>query len=1069
MAKSAPKIDRRTAADIAENVRTQLAIYLPQEFPESLPLKGFNLALVNIFARYCEIIIQRLNQVPQKNFLAFLDLLGAAPLPPQPAQVPLTFSLAAGSTVDAIVPAGTQVAAPPHPGEEDPVIFETERELVVTAVELAHIFVRDPQTDRFADLSQLTRQEAPQPLPVFEAKEGAEGTHEIAHILYIGIDTFLGYDDLQALTLNFELEPIVTNNGQPIDFRSLEWQIWDGKKNIIVVGRADARQPSIFSDSTNLSQRGALTQSGKIVFDNLPSVPQQMVANISSRWLRCYLKTQINKSATVKSGVVRASQLPTINKLSFQVTVGRSAQSISSAFSNQLLIDLSKPFYPFGEKPKFGDTFYLAGFQAFARAGANVTLHLDLLNLENLGLKLPDAITSFDIELIWEIWTDVGWHPIGKSIQNGAVADFPTSPTSFEDFTKALTETVDVVDRQVRFTLPKHPEPEPSLTIINGIESYWVRVRIAKGNYGTEGSYVKVPIDNNNPSGFKFNPPTFRPPLIGGLKVDYTLITDETATEPDQIFTYNDFNYQEIQVDQQFKPFVPIEHPLPTLHLGLKLPERRPELPNRTLSLYVKLAESFYQPEPAPGNNIAATDLIWEYWNAIDNSWQKLRLVDDTKALTRQGLLEFLPPEMFGAKTDFNLDRPDYWLRAYWNWKLPPDQLPSSPKLSRVLLNTMLATQSISIRDEILGSSDGSENQTFNTTKMPVLPAQCLDVRELDVPSAADRIKIEREEGQYAIAINRDLTGNPQEIWVRWHEVIDFYSSSSVDRHYVLNHLTGEIQFGNGISGKIPPIGTGNLRMTYYLTGGGIRGNCPARSIVQLKTTIPYVDSVTNPIAAAAGADAETIKSLIDRAPSQIRHGDRAVTLEDYADLAIKASPEVARAECFPLLNLKQNSFAVQNSIDRPPQSPGVVSVIIVPRSPDPKPLPSIELIDRVQSYLVDRSIPTATIAVVGPLYIRFDVKVEIATISLEGISGIEQNIQATLDRFLHPLTGGSDNNGWAFGRTPHLSDFYALLESIPGIDHIRSLNITPIEDFPTTQATKRFLVYSGTHTITFG
>jgi len=280
--------------------------------------------------------------------------------------------------------------------------------------------------------------------------------------------------------------------------------------------------------------------------------------------------------------------------------------------------------------------------------------------------------------------------------------------------------------------------------------------------------------------------------------------------------------------------------------------------------------------------------------------------------------------------------------------------------------------------------------------------------------------------------------------------------------------VTGEIRFGNGISGKIPPIGTGNIRMTHYRTGGGIRGNCPVGSITQLKTTIPYVDGVTNPAVAAGGADAETIENLIDRAPRQIRHGDRAVTLEDYEDLAIEASPAVARAKCFPLLNLSQNPFALQNPIDRQPQAPGVVSVIIVPRSPDPQPLPTIELIDRVQSYIAARSIATTSIAVVGPLYIRFDVKVEIATVSLEGISAIEQNIRSTLDRFLHPLTGGSDNRGWTFGRIPHDSDFYALLESIPGVDHIRALTVTPVEDFPDTEKTQRFLVYSGTHDIQF-
>lgn len=1068
MAKSAPKIDRRTAADIAEQVRTQLAKNLPQEFPESKPLKGFNLALVNIFARYCEIIIQRLNQVPQKNFLAFLDLLGAAPLPPQPARVPLTFSLAAGSTVDAIVPAGTQVAAPPPLGEEDPVIFETERELVVTAVELAHIFVRDPQTDLFADLSQLTRQDAPQALEIFKGKD------EIEHILYLGEDTLLGYDDLDDLILKFNLTNISIPAEDSLDSRSLEWEVWDGDRGIPIFPlsneNTESTQPRIKADNTeNLTTNGDCF----INFGNLPVVPQQTVANISSRWLRCRLKTRITRDP--QSNMVRESQLPTIINVTFQANLGKKSHSIAYAFTNQLPIDLSKPFYSFGEKPKFGDTLYLGSSQSFAKAGANVTLNLTLDDLEPLGLLLPNAIKPPDIkvQLTWEIWTTKGWVLLGINFKSD-----PPALTEVE--VAALKALTKVGALKIEFQLPQTPNGEPQLTVVNGIESFWVRVRISSGNYGVEGSYIEVSKDPanpdpNKPAEFKFNPPTFRPPLIEELRVAYTRTTEDG--QPQGIVTYNDFNYHSIAAGAEFKPFIPIEYPLPMLYLGFRLPENRHKFPNRTLSLHCKLAQSFYQPKPKlkPDPNIPATDLNWEYWDATDipatdlsweywdattNSWQKFRLEDATKAFTRPGLLEFLPPATFGAKTDFNLDKPDYWLRAYR--KLEPNQKPpSSPKISRVLLNTMLATQSIAIQDEILGSSDGSDNQIFKTTKMPVLPAQRLDVRELDVPSAVDRATIERAEGQEAIAISSDLAGNPQEIWVRWHEVIDFYGSSSSDRHYVLNNVTGEIRFGNGISGKIPPIGTGNIRMTHYRTGGGIRGNCPVGSITQLKTTIPYVDGVTNPVVAAGGADAETLESLIDRAPRQIRHGDRAVTSEDYEDLAIEASPAVARAKCFPLLNLAKNPFDATPSF-------GTVSILIVPRSSDPKPLPSLELIDRVQSYLAARSIPTATIAIVGPLYIRFDVKVEVATISLEGISAIEQNIKSSLDRFLHPLTGGSDNTGWAFGRTPHRSDFYALLESIPGVDHIRSLNITPIEDFPDTQATKRFLVYSGTHTITF-
>jgi hypothetical protein len=49
--------------------------------------------------------------VPEKNFLAFLNLIGTELLPPQPARAPLTFRLAENSPVDALVPAGTQAAA----------------------------------------------------------------------------------------------------------------------------------------------------------------------------------------------------------------------------------------------------------------------------------------------------------------------------------------------------------------------------------------------------------------------------------------------------------------------------------------------------------------------------------------------------------------------------------------------------------------------------------------------------------------------------------------------------------------------------------------------------------------------------------------------------------------------------------------------------------------------------------------------------------------------------------------------------------------------------------------------
>jgi len=105
-------------------------------------------------------------------------------------------------------------------------------------------------------------------------------------------------------------------------------------------------------------------------------------------------------------------------------------------------------------------------------------------------------------------------------------------------------------------------------------------------------------------------------------------------------------------------------------------------------------------------------------------------------------------------------------------------------------------------------------------------------------------------------------------------------------------------------------------------------------------------------------------------------------------------------------------------------------------------------------------------VVVVGPLYMRVDVQVEIGLVSLDSSGTVVQKVQALLDAFLHPLTGGFAKTGWEFGRAPHRSDLYALLKQVPEADHVRSLVVNEVEDSPGTRGTGRFLVYSGIHTI---
>src|SRR6516225_2075028 len=133
-----PEIDSRTAVEIEKEVR-QLLLGSIEKDPQwagvsytHVKTSGALAALIAVFGRFAETVIRQLNCAPHKNFLAFLDLLGVSRLYPQAARVPLTFSLATGSLLPAVVKERTQVSAQPAKNQTSPSIYETERELVVS-------------------------------------------------------------------------------------------------------------------------------------------------------------------------------------------------------------------------------------------------------------------------------------------------------------------------------------------------------------------------------------------------------------------------------------------------------------------------------------------------------------------------------------------------------------------------------------------------------------------------------------------------------------------------------------------------------------------------------------------------------------------------------------------------------------------------------------------------------------------------------------------------------------------------------------------------------------------------
>lgn len=103
----------------------------------------------------------------------------------------------------------------------------------------------------------------------------------------------------------------------------------------------------------------------------------------------------------------------------------------------------------------------------------------------------------------------------------------------------------------------------------------------------------------------------------------------------------------------------------------------------------------------------------------------------------------------------------------------------------------------------------------------------------------------------------------------------------------------GTLRFGDGQYGLRP---TPGLEFTAtYRIGNGTRGNIGAEALSHILSTDGRLSSVSNPMPASGGTDPESIEHVRRVAPSAFRIQERAVTPEDYAEVA-ERHREVQRA-----------------------------------------------------------------------------------------------------------------------------------------------------------------------------
>lgn len=172
--------DLRFQRDLVDLARQRITRYCPEwtEYNVSDP----GITLIELFAWMTEMLVYRLNHLPERSHIQFLELLGIRLQPATSARTELTFWLSAPfplgpeDETHTIVPLGTEVATWPTP-EEAEIVFTTEEELLLAPPRLVQ-FRRGADVNRNY-LGRLGVED----LPVFDREHPQNGD-----TFYLGFD-----------------------------------------------------------------------------------------------------------------------------------------------------------------------------------------------------------------------------------------------------------------------------------------------------------------------------------------------------------------------------------------------------------------------------------------------------------------------------------------------------------------------------------------------------------------------------------------------------------------------------------------------------------------------------------------------------------------------------------------------------------------------------------------------------------------------------------------------------------------------------------------------------------------
>jgi hypothetical protein len=303
------------------------------------------------------------------------------------------------------------------------------------------------------------------------------------------------------------------------------------------------------------------------------------------------------------------------------------------------------------------------------------------------------------------------------------------------------------------------------------------------------------------------------------------------------------------------------------------------------------------------------------------------------------------------------------------------------------------------------------------------------------------------------------LDGEKAQTWCRCEDLI---GSTRTDRHFTYDSATSSINFGDGELGRVVPQGA--VVVVAANVTSGTRGMvaaqtewtfAPAKPDEPQNSNQPVTITTALPAHGCRSAEAitattaretrriwahEELLQNLDRAQAgslddlpidvvrKLAVPEQAITAVDFERLAL-ATP--GRRICRARAWVGMDPRIPDQFVD------GVVTVTVISALPERRPTATPTLLRAVRRHL-NRHRPVGTrVVVAGPDYVIVDVEAKVRAAFGSDAARLQADLDNALNQFFHSLKGGSNGQGWRFGRDVYRND---VVNVIAGVSRVTAV-----------------------------